>query len=50
MYTNGNNFHLRCTKCETIEYLPIRVEFIIPEKYVSQQMNFILVGICKDCS
>lgn len=46
----GNHFHFRCTKCETIECLPTLVEFSIPEKYIVQQMNCILVGICKDCS
>ena len=45
-----NHFHFRCTKCETIECLPTLVEFSIPEKYVVQQMNCVLVGVCKDCS
>jgi Fur family ferric uptake transcriptional regulator len=44
------HFHFRCTKCETIECLPTLVEFSIPEKYVVQQMNCVLVGVCKDCS
>ncbi|WP_198293628.1 Fur family transcriptional regulator [Algoriphagus resistens] len=46
----GNHFHFRCTKCETIECLPTRVEFSVPEKYTVQQMNCVLVGVCKDCS
>lgn len=46
----NNHFHFRCTQCETIECLPIRVEFSIPEKYSVQQMNCVLVGICKECS
>jgi Fur family ferric uptake transcriptional regulator len=45
-----NHFHFRCTKCETIECLPTVVEFAVPEKYVVQQMNCVLVGICKDCA
>lgn len=45
-----NHFHFRCTKCETIECLPSLVEFFVPEKYVVQQTNCVLVGICKDCS
>lgn len=45
----NNHFHFRCTKCETIECLPTTVEFSIPEKYKVQEMNCILVGICKDC-
>ena len=50
MLSSGNHFHFRCTKCETIECLPTIVEFKVPEKYVVQQMNCVLVGICKDCS
>ncbi len=46
----GNHFHFRCTKCETMECLPTSVEFSVPEKYIVQHMNCILVGVCKDCS
>lgn len=46
----GNHFHFRCTKCETIECLPTSVEFSVPEKYIVQHTNCILVGVCKDCS
>ncbi len=46
----NNHFHFRCTQCETIECLPTRIEFSIPEKYSVQQMNCVLVGICKECS
>lgn len=45
-----NHFHFRCTKCETIECLPSTVHFSVPEKYTVQQMNCVLVGVCKDCS
>lgn len=45
-----NHFHFRCTKCETIECLPSVVHFSVPEKYTVQQMNCVLVGVCKDCS
>ncbi|HUH18605.1 Fur family transcriptional regulator [Albibacterium sp.] len=45
-----DHFHFRCTKCETIECLPANVEYSVPEKYTVQQMNCILIGICKDCS
>lgn len=44
-----NHFHFRCTQCETIECMPSLVEFSLPEKYVVQQMNCVLVGVCKDC-
>jgi Fur family transcriptional regulator, ferric uptake regulator len=50
MPVSGNHFHFRCTKCETIECLPTQVAFSIPEKYVVQQMNCVLIGVCKDCS
>ena len=46
----ANHFHFRCTKCETIECLPARVEFSVPAKYTVQQINCVLVGTCKDCS
>ena len=46
---SNNHFHFRCTKCETIECLPVIVEFSIPEKYKVEQMNCILVGVCKNC-
>lgn len=45
-----NHFHFRCTECETIECLPTLVELSLPEKYTVQQMNCVLVGVCKDCS
>jgi Fur family ferric uptake transcriptional regulator len=45
-----NHFHFRCTQCETIECLPAHVEFSISEKYIVQQMNCVLVGICKECA
>ncbi|MFC4209740.1 Fur family transcriptional regulator [Pedobacter lithocola] len=44
-----DHFHFRCTKCETIECLNSLVTFSVPDKYTVQQMNCILVGICKDC-
>lgn len=46
----ANHFHFRCTKCETIECLTAGVAFSVPEKYTVQQMNCVLVGICKDCA
>ncbi|MFV8348032.1 Fur family transcriptional regulator [Flavobacterium sp. ZB4P13] len=45
-----NHFHFRCTKCETIECLTSLVNFSVPDKYVVEKMNCVLVGICKDCS
>jgi len=46
----GNHFHFRCTKCETIECLPTPVEYSVPKDYTVQQMNCVLIGVCKDCS
>lgn len=46
----ANHFHFRCTKCDTIECLPTLVKFSLPEKYSVEQMNCVLVGVCKDCS
>jgi len=44
-----NHFHFRCVKCETIECLPAPVEFSLPKNYKVQQMNCVLIGVCKDC-
>jgi len=44
-----NHFHFRCVKCETIECLPTPVEFSLPKNYTVQQMNCVLIGVCKDC-
>ena len=45
----NNHFHFRCTKCETIECLPAKVEFSVPKDYVVEHLNCVLVGVCKDC-
>ncbi|MDR7127901.1 Fur family ferric uptake transcriptional regulator [Algoriphagus sp. 4150] len=45
-----NHFHFRCTKCETIECLPVLVEFSLPKNYSVQRMNCVLIGVCKDCA
>ena len=44
-----NHFHFRCIKCETIECMPMEVQFSVPRKYKVQRMNCVLIGICKDC-
>lgn len=44
-----NHFHFRCVKCETIECLPVPVEFSLPNNYKVQQINCVLTGVCKDC-
>ncbi|WP_341225381.1 transcriptional repressor [uncultured Arcticibacterium sp.] len=45
-----HHFHFRCTKCETIECMPIPVHFSIESAYQVETVNCVLTGICKDCS
>lgn len=45
-----HHFHFRCIKCDTIECLPVEVNFSIPNEYSVQNVNCILTGECKDCS
>jgi Fur family ferric uptake transcriptional regulator len=44
-----NHFHFRCTSCQTIECLPVTVQFSLPKGYNVKGMNCVLVGTCKDC-
>lgn len=45
-----HHFHFRCTKCETIECLPIPVQFSLPQGYDVESVNCILTGFCKECA
>ena len=45
-----DHFHFRCTKCETIECLPIEVQFSLEKGYSVESVNCILTGTCKDCA
>ncbi len=45
-----HHFHFRCTKCETIECLPIEVQFSLDKGYSVESVNCILTGVCKDCA
>ena len=45
-----NHFHFRCTECQTIECLPMKVEFSLPKRYEVQSMNCVLVGLCDNCN
>jgi len=45
-----HHFHFRCTKCETIECLPIAVQFSLEKGYSVESVNCILTGVCKDCA
>lgn len=44
------HFHFRCTKCEMIECLPIEVNFSLSDKYLVENVNCVISGICKECS
>jgi Fur family ferric uptake transcriptional regulator len=46
----NNHFHFRCVNCQTIECLPVAVQFSIPENYVVENVNCLLIGKCSDCS
>lgn len=45
-----NHFHFRCTRCETIECLPVPVHFSLPVGYQVDGVNCVLTGTCKDCT
>lgn len=45
-----HHFHFRCTKCETIECLPVAVQFSLENGYSVESVNCILTGVCKDCA
>ena len=47
---SGPHFHFRCIKCETIECLPVSVNFSVPNGYQVNGVNCVLSGTCKDCS
>lgn len=45
-----HHFHFRCTKCQTIECLPVAVQFSLEKGYQVESINCILTGVCKDCA
>lgn len=45
-----NHFHFRCAKCQTIECLPVMVNFSLPKNYQVDKVNCVLVGVCADCA
>ncbi|MBW2963011.1 Fur family transcriptional regulator [Mesonia aestuariivivens] len=47
---SGHHFHFRCIECETIECLPVSVNFSVPNGYQVASVNCVLSGTCKDCS
>lgn len=47
---SGHHFHFRCVQCETIECLPISVDFSAPKGYQVENVNCVLSGTCRNCS
>ena len=45
-----HHFHFRCTNCQTIECLPVPVQFSLPKGYHVESVNCILTGVCKNCA
>lgn len=45
-----HHFHFRCTKCDTIECLPVAVQFSLEKGYSVERVNCVLTGVCKDCA
>jgi Fur family ferric uptake transcriptional regulator len=45
-----HHFHFRCTRCETIECLPVPVQFSLPKNYKIEEVNCLLTGVCKECA
>ena len=45
-----HHFHFRCIQCDTIECLPVSVDFTVPTGYRVEGVNCILSGVCSDCS
>jgi Fur family ferric uptake transcriptional regulator len=45
-----HHFHFRCTKCDTIECLPVAVQFSLEKGYAVERVNCVLTGVCKDCA
>lgn len=45
-----HHFHFRCTQCQTIECLPVAVQFSLEKGYQVESVNCILTGVCKDCA
>lgn len=45
-----HHFHFRCTHCQTIECLPVPMQFSLPQGYDVKSVNCILTGVCKECA
>ncbi|MEO9891134.1 transcriptional repressor [Aurantibacter sp.] len=45
----SHHFHFRCKICETIECLPVPVNFSLTKDYKVEGVNCVLTGVCKDC-
>lgn len=45
-----HHFHFRCTECNTIQCLPIPVQFSLSDGYRVEHVNCVLTGTCNECS
>jgi Fur family ferric uptake transcriptional regulator len=44
------HLHFHCLKCNQVECLPTTADFLVPEGYALQHANFVLSGICQECT
>ena len=47
--TPVHHFHFRCSRCETLECLPVPVHFSLPDEYQVEGINCVLTGVCREC-
>ena len=47
---NHDHFHFRCKKCGKVECLSKEIEIRLPEGYISENFNGMIVGTCSGCS
>ena len=44
------HFYFKCTSCDTIECLPVAVNFTAPKGCKVEDVNSIVTGVCKTCA
>ncbi len=45
-----NHFHFRCTSCGKVECLASEIKVSLPQKYIFQNFNGIITGMCSSCN
>lgn len=45
-----DHLHFRCIKCEEVKCLNQKVSFSLPDGYQGEVHNFMVTGLCKNCS